>query len=107
MATYLLRCPYRRRMTWLHVPHRLHGGEGIGDQRVPAARSEAGEAEVGSEGNLVGGDGVAVAGADDALDHARARQAEANAGLDEIDHLLFMVGEAHALRHRPEAAEDV
>ena len=89
----------------LQIPHRLHGREGVRNHRLMTPRGQAGEAEVAGQRHLVGDHEIPLAR--DAVEHGVAREAEADAGFDEVDHGLFLVGEGDALRQRAHRPEDV
>mgnify|MGYP003694458687 CR=1 FL=1 len=68
-------------------------------------RRQAGETEVAGQRHLVGDHEIPFAR--DALEHAVAGEAEADAGFDEVDHGVFLIGEGDAFRQRPHRPEDV
>ena len=86
----------RRCAARVQVPYRLHGREGLRDDRLVTSRRQAGETEVAGQRHLVGNHEIPVAR--DAVEHAVAGEAEAVAGFDELDHGVFMFGEGDAFR---------
>src|SRR3954449_10360273 len=86
----------RRCAARVQFPYRLHGREGLRDDRLGTPRGQAGETEVAGQPQLVGNHEIRFAR--DAVEHAVAGEAEAVAGFDELDHGVFLIGEGDALR---------